>query len=252
MVPKFYIVSDIHGFYDEMMDALYEANFNPGKDILVSLGDEMDRGPDPEKVINYLMFLPHTIFVRGNHTDLMEELLERKYPNDYDYSNGTFQSVLNLAPNAKTFEQACIIAEQKVRPFFDKEIDYLELQNHVLVHSFIPLKCNDNYPPYYTKNRQFEKDSDWRYAHASAWERARWGNPYDLAMNGFLPDKTIIFGHYHTSYARNKFEGKPEFGDDADFSIYRGDGFIGIDACTAYSGKVNVLVIEDNFLEKTS
>ena len=125
-MPKFYVVSDIHGFADEMIEALDEAGFdesNP-EHWLISLGDEMDRSPDPDKVINYLMSLPRAIFVRGNHTDLMEELLERKYPNSYDYSNGTFQSVLDLAPSAKTFEEACVIAEQKVRPFFEKEINY--------------------------------------------------------------------------------------------------------------------------------
>ena len=246
-MPKFYVVSDIHGFYNEFHKALDEVGFNENDENswLVSLGDEMDRGLEPEKVINYLMSLPRAIFVRGNHTDLMEELLERKYPNSYDYSNGTFQSVLDLAPSAKTFEEACVIAEQKVRPFFEKEINYLELRDHILVHSFVPLKCNDNYPLYYTKNRKFEKDLDWRYAHASAWERARWGNPYDLAMDGFLPNKTLIFGHFHCSYPRSVFDGKPEFGRGADFSIYYGNGYIGIDSCCAHTGRINILVIEN-------
>ena len=253
-MPKFYICSDIHGFYDEFREALDEAGFDKSNPDhwLISLGDEMDRGPDPEKVINYLMNLPRAVFVRGNHTDLMEELTERKYPNSYDYSNGTFQSVLDLAPNAKTFKEACIIAGQKVKPFFDKEINYLELQNHILVHSFIPLKCNDNYPPYYTKNGSFEKDPDWRCAHASDWERARWGNPFDLAMDGFLPNKTLIFGHFHCSYPRAIFEHKPEFGNGSDFSIYYGNGYIGVDGCTAYSGKVNILTIKDDFIDGKS
>ena len=249
-MPKLFVVSDIHGFYDEMIEALDKANFNPETDFLISLGDEMDRGPCPEKVINYLMNLPNAIFVRGNHTDLMEELLKKKYPDKYDYGNGTFQSVLDLAPNAKTFEEACIVAEQKVKPFFKKEVNYFETENYIFIHSFIPLINKDGLPMYYTRNRKFEFNPDWRYAHASEWEEARWGNPFDLASKGFLPDKTLVFGHFHTSYARNKFDSEPEFGEDADFSIYYGDGFIGIDACTAYSGKVNVLVLEDNFLEK--
>lgn len=36
-----------------------------------------------------------------------------------------------------------------------------------------------------------------------------------------------------------------EFGEDADFSPYYGPGIIAIDACTAFSGKVNCLVMED-------
>ena len=250
-MPKFYILSDIHGFYDEMIEALNEANFNPETDFLISLGDEMDRGPYPEKVINYLMSLPNAVFVRGNHTDLMKELLKKKYPDKYDYSNGTFQSVLDLAPNAKTFEEACIVAEQKVKPFFEKEVNYFESANYIFVHSFIPLINKDGLPMYYTRNRKFEFNPDWRYAHASEWEEARWGNPFLLAEQGFLPDKTLVFGHWATEHKWAEVEGRKDFDDNAHFDIYRGDGFIGIDACTAYSGKVNILVLEDNFLEKS-
>lgn len=43
------------------------------------------------------------------------------------------------------------------------------------------------------------------------------------------------------------FEGKPEWGEGADFSpFYYEDKLIRIDACTAYTGKVNVLVLEDD------
>jgi hypothetical protein len=47
------------------------------------------------------------------------------------------------------------------------------------------------------------------------------------------------------------FANEPEFGEGADFSpYYYDDKLIAIDACTAYSGKVNVLVLEDDFLEE--
>lgn len=56
----------------------------------------------------------------------------------------------------------------------------------------------------------------------------------------------IVCGHWHTSYGHSKYERKgTEFGEDADFSPYYGPGIIAIDACTAFSGKVNCLVIED-------
>jgi hypothetical protein len=64
-----------------------------------------------------------------------------------------------------------------------------------------------------------------------------------------LPDKTVVFGHWHCSTGWAKAEGCSEFDEDAKFEPYYGDGFIAIDACTAHSGKVNVLVLEDEFLE---
>lgn len=250
-MPKLYVLSDIHGFYNEMREALDKAGFDPNDENswLISCGDEMDRGNQPLEVMNYLMSLPRAIFVKGNHTTLMEELINRGYPLSYDWSNGTAQTVLDLAPNANDWRVACSVAYEKTKPFFDKEIDYFETANYIFVHSFIPLKTLDTLPKYYTKNRQFEFDPDWRYAHASEWEDARWGNPFKLAKLGFLPDKTLVFGHFHTSWPRHKYDGEDEFGEGADFSIYYGDGYIGIDGCTACTHKINLLVLEDDFLE---
>lgn len=242
-MAKFYVISDVHGFYDEMKKALDDAGFDPNDENhwLVSLGDELDRGDQSQEVLDYLLGLPRAIFVKGNHTLLMEEMLNRGYARSHDVSNGTFKAACDLAPNATDMFEAVPVIWSKVKPLFDKEINYLELKNHILVHSFVPLKSLDG--------RKFEKDPNWRYAHASAWEEAVWGNPYQLAEQGLLPDKTLVFGHFHTSWPRHHYEGKPEFGEGADFSIYHGDGYIAIDGCVAYSGRVNVLVLEDVFMD---
>ena len=43
-----------------------------------------------------------------------------------------------------------------------------------------------------------------------------------------------------------EYEGKSsEFGPDADFSPYYGPGVIALDACTAHSGRINILTLED-------
>ena len=58
--------------------------------------------------------------------------------------------------------------------------------------------------------------------------------------------KTIVCGHWHASYGHSVMEGKgSEFGPDADFSPFYGQGVIALDACTAVSGFVNCIVIED-------
>lgn len=78
------------------------------------------------------------------------------------------------------------------------------------------------------------------------WEKANLTIYEAAAYSGIGADKTIVCGHWHTSYGHSKYEHKgTEFGEDADFSPYYGPGIIAIDACTAFSGKVNCLVIED-------
>ena len=247
-MPKFFVLSDIHGFYNEMRKALNEVGFDPNNEDhwLISLGDELDRGRQPEQVINYLMDLPRTIFVKGNHTILMQQMLERGYAMHHDYSNETFQSVLDLAPNAMTLEEGMKIAYEKTKSFFDKEINYFESARYIFVHSYVPLLKSDG-------NNVMRYNPNWRTASDLEFENAMWGNPFKLHKQfGSNFDKTIICGHWHSSWPRFYFDGEDQWGDNANFSPYYMDGLIGIDACTAYSGKVNCIVIEDDFLEESN
>lgn len=234
-MPKFFCISDIHSFYEPMIEALNNAGFDPAnpEHILVVLGDVLDRGPDSDKVLNYLMNLPNKHLIRGNHEDLIVELIQRTYPLNHDWHNGTAQSVIDLAPDAKTFEEACPIAYEKVKPMLDSMVNYVETKNYVFTHGYVP----------------YNKYRDWRDADELAWEDARWNNGMKMVDFGFEIDKCVVVGHYHTSWGRAHFEDKPEWGEEADFSpFYYKDKLIAIDACTAYSGKVNCLVIEDDFI----
>lgn len=58
-------------------------------------------------------------------------------------------------------------------------------------------------------------------------------------------EKTVVCGHRNASYGHAVLDGNgTEFEEDADFSPYYGKKVIAIDACTAYSGKVNCIVLE--------
>ena len=251
-MSKFFVVSDIHGFYDEFKAALDEAGFDPENEEhwLIGCGDYLDRGRPPAKVSGYLKRLPRKILIRGNHESLILDCIYRGYPQSHDHSNGTVQTIFDLSDRYPGFDEACLTAYSKLRTFFNSMVDYFETKNYIFVHSWIPLKCNDDLPIYYTRDRDFEFREDWREAHYQEWEAARWGNPFSLAEQGLFPDKTIVFGHWHCSTGWAKEEGREEFGESAKFEPYYGDGFIGIDACTAYTKKVNVLVLEDEFLEE--
>ena len=254
-MPKLFCVSDIHSFYDEMKVALDEAGFDPNNEDhwLVSLGDALDRGPQTQEVIDYLMRLPKCVLIKGNHDILMEQCINRGYPQYYDHHNGTFRSVIDLAPNAKTFCEACTVAYAKAKPFWDKMVNYLETERFVFCHSWIPVHFNFSNAPYHLRNRKFSKNENWRHAHQSEWDTSMWVNPLEMAKNGFGIEKTIVCGHWHCSAGWAMQDGRSEFGDDAIFDpFYYEDKLIMVDACTAHSHKVNVLVVEDNFLENNT
>lgn len=233
-MQRIIVCSDVHGFYDELMKALEEVNFNPEKDLFISLGDNIDRGPKPKEVIDFILSLPKKVLVKGNHCSLFEEFCERGYPLGHDIHNGTADTILLLSPEAQKWDEACHIAMENMKPLLDQMVDYYETEHYVFCHGYVP--CN--------------KRKDWREATPSQWEDARWLNGMEMDMNGYTIDKCVISGHYHTSWGHHMQDGSPEFGEGADFSPYYGDGVIAIDACTAYSGKVNVLVLEDEFLDE--
>lgn len=252
-MPKFFVTSDIHSFYTPFKEVLDKVGFDPHnkEHFLITCGDHFDRGFESEQVMNYLMSLERWIGIKGNHEELLLDCVNRGYWYGHDKTNGTFQTICNLAPNAQTFEVACSVVKERTKDFINKLVDYFETEKYIFVHSCIPLMIENDYPKYYTREREYHFDSDWRNATNKEWEQARWGNPFKIFEKELnQTGKTIVFGHWHCSTGWAKAENRSEFGKDAKFEPYYGDGFISIDACTAHSGKVNVLVLEDEFLEE--
>lgn len=240
-MPKFFVCSDIHSFYTPLKKALDEKGFDPHNEDhwLVVCGDCFDRGDESCVLLKYLMQLERKILIRGNHDNLLEECCMREYPQWHDASNGTKKTIEDIggASVGRPFDECCLRTWNITAAYRSLLVNYLETQNYIFVHSWIPTRCGGY-------------DAYWRKANQDRWNDVMWENPFDLADFGLnQTGKTIVFGHYHTSYARAVNENKPEWGNDADFSIYYGDKYIGLDGCTAYSGQVNVLVLEDEFLE---
>jgi serine/threonine protein phosphatase 1 len=251
---KLFCVSDVHSHYSALKKALDEAGFDPNNEehYLVSCGDAFDRGSESEEVLHFLMSLERKILVKGNHDLLLEDLCKREFPYSHDFSNGTTRTVDDIggAGEGYPFDMCCENTWNRTAAYRDLLVNYFETENYIFVHSWVPLKCLDDLPKHYVKNRQFEYDPDWRTADRNSWEQAMWGNPFELAAQGLnQTGKTIVFGHWHTSYPRAKYEGKLEFNEGADFSPYFGDSYIALDACTAYTGKVNVLILQDDFVK---
>ena len=250
---KFFVTSDIHSYYDELKLALDNAGFdedNP-EHYLVVLGDCFDRGEQSAEVLRFLRCLERRILVKGNHEQLLVECCERGYPHSYDYSNGTVKTIYDLggAGLKLDLDECFTNTLARVSTFIDNMVNYFETKNYIFVHSWIPLKSLDDLPARYTRNRKFAFNPDWRNASQAEWDAAMWGNPFDLAEKGFnQTGKQIVFGHWNTSYLRRVHEIQPEWGPKANFDIYYGNNYIGIDGCVAHSGKCNVLVLEDEFL----
>ena len=59
-------------------------------------------------------------------------------------------------------------------------------------------------------------------------------------------EKIIVCGHWHASYGHSMIDHNgSEFGCDAVFTPFYGNGIIALDACTAKTGFVNCIVLEE-------
>lgn len=67
-----YAISDIHGYY-ELWEQVKE-HLNP-EDKLYVLGDCNDRGDDGYRIIKEVYNRPNTVYLKGNHEDMLESAL---------------------------------------------------------------------------------------------------------------------------------------------------------------------------------
>lgn len=76
---RVFVVGDIHGHYSQLARELLGVRFDYDKDILITLGDTIDRGPESLRCL-HLCLEPWVIPILGNHEDMMfEALLEMDY-----------------------------------------------------------------------------------------------------------------------------------------------------------------------------
>ncbi|MCM1441032.1 MAG: metallophosphoesterase [Roseburia sp.] len=257
-------MADVHGFYTAMISALKDKGYfednTPHK--LIVCGDLFDRGSEAKELQRFILELlekDEVILIKGNHEDLALDLIinPKKYLWDlftaltcHHYRNRTMDTFFQLTgyelkdaiKNMKDFA-----AKSKETPFVKTIIpamcNYFETSNYIFVHGWIPCVAHGARAQADT----FYYKPDWRSAKAADWDYSRWHNGMLAWSQGVKePNKAIICGHWHTSYGHSKIENKcSEHGEDAIFTPFIADGIIALDACTAHSGFVNCVVIDE-------
>ena len=71
-----YVISDIHGCYDELIRMLEKINLGDS-DTLICAGDYIDKGPKNAEVLEWIMNVPpNVILLRGNHDEDFAQNIE--------------------------------------------------------------------------------------------------------------------------------------------------------------------------------
>lgn len=255
---KYYVVADIHGFYDELIEALEKNGFFDDKEPhkLIICGDLLDRGNQIDEIVKFVLDLmkkDQVILIKGNHEELLLDLVDNiyKYLPDPEYThhgqNGTFKTALSLAKMTKSRLQidpenfqSRVYSSLFVRKIIPSMVDYFETENYIFVHGWIPCYVEK----YRGREEKYIYRDNWRKCGEKEWFYARWINGMAAHKWGVKEtepkEKTIVCGHFHTSWGHSIFEGKRD-----DFSPYYDKGIIAIDGCTAYTHTVNCIVVED-------
>lgn len=124
-------IGDIHGC-SRALAALIKLIAPTSSDILIQLGDAIDRGPDSRSVMEQLIELSSRctlIYVRGNHEELLLNSLEDAAALPRWLRNGGFETLRSYDCDDPRF-----IPKQHL-DFIRSSIDYLELENFIFIHA---------------------------------------------------------------------------------------------------------------------
>ena len=225
-----YIVSDIHGCYDQYRALLKKIHFTDADELYV-LGDVVDRGPEPIKVLQDMRKRPNVIFILGNHDFAMYSVM-RKFAvevteENYD-SHLTGEDILDLNlwlqdGGQSTMEKFRGLNRAEMADILDyiAEASLYEIIEHNgkeyrLVHAGLA-----NFAP--------DKELDEYELHELLEERADYSRRYYPQDNIYL-----VTGHTPTIY----IEGwnKPE--------VYRKHGQIALDCACVAGGRLAAFCVE--------
>lgn len=236
---KYFITSDIHGHYNEMIHALKHANYdeNNVKHKLVVAGDLFDRGYQSKEVLYYLYRLNienKAIILKGNHEVFLEDLFS------YDSHsvqwnikhNGFFKTLKSFIPDIENYSLSnvinCLNSNYPwLEPWIRNLPYFLETEQYIITHAGLDFS-----------------ERDWKKGN---WKKAIWCNAEQFFKLDLKTDyninKIVVVGHRMTNKIRQHFLNTK----DEDFSIYyHSDGQkIGIDGGCYYSKKINVLTFEE-------
>ena len=211
---KYYVASDIHGYFNEFKFALDEAGYDANNPIhhLIICGDIFDRGRQAIKMYEFLRSIPkdRRTYIRGNHEYLLKQLTLKYSPQAHDISNGTLDTLSQLSGIDNDFRAAQNSPKVKeILDWIDSDewVDNLEIDKYIFVHSFIPLYNHDPELHYYYADpfKDLMYIEDWRNVKDKAMlEGFTWGCPWKNYLAGLFDNeanngKILVCGNCNKS-----------------------------------------------------
>jgi serine/threonine protein phosphatase 1 len=178
---KTFVLGDIHGAYQALLQCLEESKFDANKDRLICLGDVCDRNREVKGCIDELLTIPNCVYILGNHDAwALEWAIDGKSPQIW-LDQGGDQTVKSYEDTGMPKEHIRFLTEARL---------YFVDENRLYVHGGFDPECSLAETPKETfiwDRSLLEKAQEFNHI-CPEW---RYGD-YDEIFIGHTP--TITFG----------------------------------------------------------
>lgn len=222
-----YVMSDIHGEYNKFITMLELINFTDD-DTLYLLGDILDRGPEPIKILKDLSFRSNTFCLLGNHelmaidvlADLLVEIKEENCETHID------TSIINKLIDYQSNGGDITLTQFKNLPY-EERFELMDFLKEFELFDVVDVG-DKTFVLSHTGNINPDKTLSDHSIEELTFMRA----DYDKQVFNDEP-VCIVCGHTPTL----AITGKPE--------IYRKNNFINIDCGATFGGRLACLRLDD-------
>jgi len=152
-----FVVGDIHGCFTKLEEALQMVKFDKAFDRLFAVGDLVDRGPESDDAVYYVIREKWFHAIRGNHEQMLIDGLNPDYPDAAEF---------HAKHGGKWFSDLPLVEKQCIALVLD-ELPYgIEIETDKgligLIHAEVP-HCNWNdFKELYADNKEhFETVATW-------------------------------------------------------------------------------------------
>ena len=195
MADRFLVFGDIHGEWDKLESLLAQVQPDDEQDEIVFLGDYVDRGPEPKRVLDYIMGLPRSNnihMLQGNHELMLWNGFD-EFWNAYNQMGGYVEGLDLWMQNGGyvTFQQISESVEEFEK--YAKFVHSLPLYYQAKLNGHNYLFCHAGIDPNFPLEKQTINDFVWERRLAERYVRHS-KMKYIKALKA-EEELTVVVGH---------------------------------------------------------
>jgi serine/threonine protein phosphatase 1 len=125
-----FIMGDIHGAHKAMIQCFHRSGFNKNEDLLIQLGDVVDRGSDSFECVEELINIKNKITIRGNHDSWIHTFFKKNY-HPVEWLHGGNETKKSYIKNCGDLKNAPL---SHIDFFNNQKLYHVDKENNIFIH----------------------------------------------------------------------------------------------------------------------